>query len=131
MEGAGMTRTLRELAPTSIGEVAAIIALYRPGPMANIPTYIDRKHGRSAPAYLHERLEPILRETYGVLVYADQVLMIARHLAGYSWDEADNFRRAVGKKIREALQSEHEKFVSSLRPGRDSNRGRGGDLRAH
>ncbi len=112
MEGAGMTRTLRELAPTSIGEVAAIIALYRPGPMANIPTYIDRKHGRSAPAYLHERLEPILRETYGVLVYADQVLMIARHLAGYSWDEADNFRRAVGKKIREALQSEHEKFVT-------------------
>ena len=112
MEGAGMTRTLRELAPTSIGEVAAIIALYRPGPMANIPTYIDRKHGRSAPAYLHERLEPILRETYGVLVYADQVLMIARDLAGYSWDEADNFRRAVGKKIREALQSEHEKFVT-------------------
>ncbi|MDE2769433.1 MAG: DNA polymerase III subunit alpha [Chloroflexota bacterium] len=112
MEGAGMTRTLRDLAPTSIGEVAAIIALYRPGPMANIPTYIDRKHGRSAPEYLHERLEPILRETYGVLVYADQVLMIARHLAGYSWDEADNFRRAVGKKIREALQSEHEKFVA-------------------
>ncbi len=112
MEGAGMTRTLRELAPTSIGEVAAIIALYRPGPMANIPTYIDRKHGRLAPTYLHERLEPILRETYGVLVYADQVLMIARHLAGYSWDEADNFRRAVGKKIREALQSEHEKFVA-------------------
>ena len=107
-----MTRTLRELAPTSIGEVAAIIALYRPGPMANIPTYIDRKHGRTPPTYLHERLEPILRETYGVLVYADQVLMIARHLAGYSWDEADNFRRAVGKKIREALQSEHEKFVA-------------------
>ena len=112
MEGAGMTRTLRELAPTSIGEVAAIIALYRPGPMANIPTYIDRKHGRLPPTYLHERLEPILRETYGVLVYADQVLLIARHLAGYSWDEADNFRRAVGKKIREALRSEHEKFVS-------------------
>ena len=112
MESAGMTRTLRDLAPTSIGEVAAIIALYRPGPMANIPTYIDRKHGRSAPSYIHERLEPILRETYGVLVYADQVLLIARHLAGYSWDEADNFRRAVGKKIREALQSEHEKFVS-------------------
>ncbi|MYD92852.1 MAG: DNA polymerase III subunit alpha [Chloroflexi bacterium] len=112
MEGAGMTRTLRDLAPTSIGEVAAIIALYRPGPMANIPTYIDRKHGRTAPTYLHERLEPILSETYGVLVYADQVLMIARHLAGYSWDEADNFRRAVGKKIREALQSEHEKFVA-------------------
>ena len=111
MEGAGMTRTLRDLAPTSIGEVAAIIALYRPGPMANIPTYIDRKHGRQAPAYLHERLEPILRETYGVLVYADQVLMIARDLAGYSWDEADNFRKAVGKKIREALQSEREKFV--------------------
>ncbi|MDE2902301.1 MAG: DNA polymerase III subunit alpha, partial [Chloroflexota bacterium] len=112
MEGAGMTRTLRELAPTSIGEVAAIIALYRPGPMANIPIYIDRKHGRTAPTYLHERLKPILSETYGVLVYADQVLMIARHLAGYSWDEADNFRRAVGKKIREALQSEHEKFVA-------------------
>ena len=112
MEGAGMTRTLRDLAPTSIGEVAAIIALYRPGPMANIPTYIDRKHGRSAPTYLHERLEPILRETYGVLVYADQVLLIARNLAGYSWDEADNFRKAVGKKIREALQSEHEKFVT-------------------
>ena len=131
MEGAGMTRTLRELAPTSIGEVAAIIALYRPGPMANIPTYIDRKHGRSAPAYLHERLEPILRETYGVLVYADQVLMIARHLAGYSWDEADNFRRAVGKKDPRGPAKRAREIRDPLHPGRDSNRGRGGDLRAH
>ena len=112
LESAGMTRTLRDLAPSNIGELAAIIALYRPGPMANIDTYIERKHGRSPPAFLHETLEPILRETFGVLVYADQVLMIARQFAGYSWDEADNFRKAVGKKIRTALASEHEKFVA-------------------
>ncbi len=112
LEGAGMTRTLRDLAPTSIGELAAIIALYRPGPMANIETYIERKHGRSEPTYLHPQLELLLRETYGVLVYADQVLLIARELAGYSWDEADNFRKAVGKKIREVLQREHETFVT-------------------
>ena len=112
LESAGMTRTLRDLAPSNIGELAAIIALYRPGPMANIDTYIERKHGRSPPAFLHEKLEPILRDTFGVLVYADQVLMIARQFAGYSWDEADNFRKAVGKKIRKALVSEREKFVA-------------------
>jgi DNA polymerase-3 subunit alpha len=112
LESAGMTRTLRDLAPSNIGELAAIIALYRPGPMANIDTYIERKHGRSPPEFLHEKLEPILRDTFGVLVYADQVLMIARQFAGYSWDEADSFRKAVGKKIREALVSEREKFVS-------------------
>ena len=112
LESTGMTRTLRDLAPANIGELAAIIALYRPGPMANIETYIDRKHGRSEPSYLHESLEPILHETYGVLVYADQVLMIARELPGYSWDEADNFRKAIGKKIRYAVQKEHEQFVT-------------------
>ena len=112
LEGGGMTRTLLDLQPGSIDELAAIIALYRPGPMAHIPRYIERKHGRVAPTYPHPKLEPILRDTHGVLVYADQVLQIARELAGYSWDEADAFRRAVGKKIRAALDREHERFVS-------------------
>ncbi|MBM4437828.1 MAG: DNA polymerase III subunit alpha, partial [Actinobacteria bacterium] len=111
LEGEGMTRTLRRLAPSSLDELAALIALYRPGPMRHIDDYIDTKHGRRVPAYLHPKLEPILRETHGVLVYADQVLRIVVDVAGYTWDEADRFRRAVGKKIREAMETEHLRFV--------------------
>ena len=111
LEGAGMTRTLKELAPTSIDDLAALIALYRPGPMAAIPRYIATKHGDERARYLHPKLEPILDETHGVLVYADQVLRVVVELAGYDWDEADRFRKAVGKKIHRELHQEHERFV--------------------
>lgn len=111
LEGGGMTSVLRRLQPTSIGDLAAIIALYRPGPMQHIDRYIDTMHGRERPVYPHPKLEPILRETHGVLVYADQVLRVVRELGGYDWDEADRFRKAVGKKIRAALEKEREEFL--------------------
>ena len=112
LEGSGMTRTLIDLQPSSIDDLAAIIALYRPGPMANIAQYIATKNDPSEASYLHPKLEPILGETYGVLVYVDQVLRVVREIAGYDWDEADRFRYAVGKKIRKALEQEHEQFVA-------------------
>ena len=111
LESSGMTSTLRRLQPTTIDDLAAIIALYRPGPMQHIDRYIDTMHGRVQPTYPHEKLEPILRETHGVLVYADQVLRVVRELAGYDWDEADRFRKAVGKKIRAALEKERTEFI--------------------
>ncbi len=111
LESSGMTSTLRRLQPTNIDDLAAIIALYRPGPMQHIDRYIDTMHGREQPVYPHPKLEPILRETHGVLVYADQVLRVVRELAGYDWDEADRFRKAVGKKIRAALEKERTEFI--------------------
>ena len=111
LESSGMTSTLRRLQPTTIDDLAAIIALYRPGPMQHIDRYIDTMHGREQPVYPHPKLEPILRETHGVLVYADQVLRVVRELAGYDWDEADRFRKAVGKKIRAALEKERAEFI--------------------
>ena len=84
LEGSGMTRYIKELKPSSVGDVAAMIALYRPGPMDHISTFIDAKHGRSEPDYPHPAFQDILEETYGVIVYQDQVLLIAQKFAGYS-----------------------------------------------
>ena len=112
MEGGGMTRNLKELKPTSLGDVAAMIALYRPGPMEHIGTFIDAKHGRTAPSYPHPALEEILEETYGVIVYQDQVLHLFRTFAGYSLGEADIVRKAMGKKIPAIMAQEKEKFLS-------------------
>jgi DNA polymerase-3 subunit alpha len=112
MEGTGMTRNLKELKPTSLGDVAAMIALYRPGPMEHIGTFIDAKHGRVAPSYPHPALEEILEETYGVIVYQDQVLHLFRTFAGYSLGEADIVRKAMGKKIPAIMAAEKEKFLS-------------------
>ena len=106
MEGSGMTRYLKELKPTSIEDVSAMIALYRPGPMEHITTFIDAKHGRKKVQYLHPSLEKILKETYGVIVYQDQVLNIFRTFAGYSFGEADIVRKAMGKKIPEIMAKE-------------------------
>jgi DNA polymerase-3 subunit alpha len=94
LEGQGMRDTLRKMQPTSIEEITALISLYRPGPMDNIPAYIDCKHGRRAPDMLHPSLEPILKETYGVIIYQEQVMQIAQVLSGYSLGEADLLRRA-------------------------------------
>ena len=111
LEGAGMTRYIKELKPSSLGDVAAMIALYRPGPMDHIGTFIDAKHGRSEPDYPHPAFRDILEETYGVIVYQDQVLLIAQKFAGYSLGEADTVRKAMGKKIPEIMAQEREKFI--------------------
>ena len=112
LEGAGMTRSIRQLMPTSLEEIAAMIALYRPGPMDHIATFVDAKHGRAPVKYLHPDLQEILEETYGVIVYQDQVLQIARRFAGYTLGEADVVRKAMGKKIPKVMAQEREKFLA-------------------
>ena len=111
LEGAGMTRYIKELKPSALSDVAAMIALYRPGPMDHISTFIDSKHGRVAPHYPHPALKDILEETYGVIVYQDQVLQIARTFAGYSLGQADIVRKAMGKKIPEIMAEEKQNFL--------------------
>ena len=112
LEGSGMTRYIKELRPTTLSDVAAMIALYRPGPMEHISTFIDAKHGRIPVSYLHPALENILEETYGVIVYQDQVLHIAQTFAGYTLGEADIVRKAMGKKIPEIMAEEKGKFLT-------------------
>ena len=111
LEGAGMTRYIKELKPNALSDVAAMIALYRPGPMEHISTFIDSKHGKVAPNYPHPALKEILEETYGVIVYQDQVLQIARTFAGYSLGQADIVRKAMGKKIPEIMVEEKQNFL--------------------
>ncbi|HVU06801.1 MAG TPA: DNA polymerase III subunit alpha [Candidatus Paceibacterota bacterium] len=111
LNGDGMTKYLKDLKPTTIHDINAMVALYRPGPIQFIPLYIDRKHGRSPIEYPDPALEPILNKTYGVLVYQDDLLMIAHKIAGYSWGEVDKFRKAVGKKIPEEMAVQKEKFI--------------------
>ncbi len=112
LEGAGMTRYLKELRPSTIQDIMAMVALFRPGPMAHIPTYIRRKHGREPITYLHPSLEPVLRETYGVMVYQEDVMAVAQAVAGFSPAEADVLRYAIGKKIRDRLQQQRAKFLA-------------------
>jgi len=112
LESSGMRRNIRDLKPTSVADVAAMIALYRPGPMEHIVTFIDAKHGRTPIRYPHEALKNILQETYGVIVYQDQVLLIAQEFGGYTLGEADVLRKAMGKKIPEVMAAERAKFIS-------------------
>jgi DNA polymerase-3 subunit alpha len=111
LEGAGMRDLLRKMKPDHINDLVALVALYRPGPMDSIPKYIACKNGKEAVDYLHPSLEPILRETYGVMTYQDDVMRIARELAGYSMGEADLLRRAMGKKIASEMIPHREKFL--------------------
>lgn len=111
LNGAGMTKWLVELRPSTIHDINAMVALYRPGPMQFIPDYIKRKHNPALVSYLDPALEPILKQTYGTLVYQDDLLMMANQLAGYSWGEVDKFRKAVGKKIPEEMAKQKEKFI--------------------
>jgi len=111
LESAGMRRYVQELQPQNVREVAAMVALYRPGPMEHIPRYIDVKHGRAEPHYPHPDLAEILEETYGVIAYQDQVLEIAKKFAGYSLGQADVMRKAMGKKIASVMLAEREQFV--------------------
>jgi len=112
VESAGMRRALVDMRPDRFEDLIALVALYRPGPMANIPTYCARKHGQEIPDYIHPKLEPVLRETYGVIVYQEQVMQAAQILAGYSLGEADLLRRAMGKKIRSEMLAQRDRFVS-------------------
>ena len=112
LEGSGMTRYITELKPDSLGDIAAMIALFRPGPMDHISTFIEGRHGRIIPEYVHPAIKDILEETYGVIVYQDQVLLIAQSFAGYSLGEADIVRKAMGKKVPEIMAQEREKFIS-------------------
>lgn len=109
--GSGMTRYLKELKPTTVTDIMAMIALFRPGPMANIPTYIKRKHGQEKITYPDPRLEKILDKTYGVVTYQEDVLLIAIELAGYNWDTVDKFRKAIGKKIPEEMAKQEKIFI--------------------
>jgi len=112
LEGAGMRRMLMDMRPQSFADVSAAVALFRPGPMVNIPAYVARKQGREPIEYMHERLEPILRETYGVMIYQEQVMMAARELAGFTMSEADILRAAMGKKDKPKMAKQRTKFVT-------------------
>ena len=112
VESEGMRRTLRDMQPSEFRDIIAVIALFRPGPMDYIGSYIDRKYGREEVTYAHPTLEPILKDTYGIIVYQEQIIRIAQELAGYTAAEADLMRRAVGKKKKKDLDEQHANFVA-------------------
>src|SRR5690606_21837993 len=111
LESSGMRDALKKLKPDRFEDVIAMVALYRPGPMENIPAYIRRKKGEEQPDYLYPTLEPILKETFGIMIYQEQVMQIAQELAGYSLGGADLLRRAMGKKIKEEMDAQRATFV--------------------
>ncbi len=111
LNGNAMTKFLMDLKPTTVHDIHAMVALYRPGPMQFIPLFIERKHDPKKVSYPDPALKPILERTYGVLVYQDDLLSIAHNIAGYSWGEVDKFRKAVGKKIPAEMAAQKEKFV--------------------
>ena len=115
LNGTGMTSFLKQLKPSTIHDINAMVALYRPGPMESIPAYIERKHNPSLIRYLDPRLEKILDLSYGVITYQDDVMAIARELAGYSWLEADMLRKAMGKKIPEVMSAEKDKLMNGFK----------------
>ncbi len=112
VESQGMRRALVDMRPDRFEDLIVLVALYRPGPMANIPTYCARKLGQERTDYLHPKLQPILQPTYGIITYQEQVMQIAQDLAGYSLGEADLLRRAMGKKIRKEMEQQRERFMS-------------------
>ena len=111
LESEGMRRTLAQVRPSNFGDIIALVSLYRPGPMDNIPLFGDRKNGRVAIAYPHPMLESVLGETYGIFVYQEQVMEAAKVLAGYSLGEADLLRRAMGKKIKSEMDAQRARFI--------------------
>lgn len=111
LESTGMRDVLRKLKPDVFEDIIAVVALYRPGPMDNIPSFIERKNGREDIAYMHPVLEPILKETYGIMIYQEQVMQAAQEMAGYSLGSADLLRRAMGKKIQAEMDAQREQFV--------------------
>ena len=111
LESAGMREALIQMKPNHLEDIIALVALYRPGPMSNIPTYNDCKHGKLKPDYLHPLLEKILKPTYGVIIYQEQVMQIAQTLSGFTAGEADILRRAMGKKKRAELEKQKQRFI--------------------
>lgn len=114
LNGSGVTRFLKDLQPSSIHDINAMVALYRPGPMESIPQYIERKHHKHLISYIDPRLKEILADSYGIITYQDDVLLIAITLAGYSWLQADTLRKAMGKKIPEIMAAEKEKLIKGF-----------------
>ena len=122
LNGSGMTRYLKELRPTTIHDINAMVALFRPGPMESIPAYIERKHNPARIQYLDPRMKEILERSYGVITYQDDVLLIAVNIAGYSWLEADSLRKAMGKKIPAVMQAEKDKLIAgAIRHGMEKS----------
>ncbi len=117
LESMGMRKAIADIKPDRFEDIIALVALYRPGPMANIPVYGARKHGLEAPDYIHPKLEPVLKETYGIIVYQEQVMQIAQILSGYSLGEADLLRRAMGKKIKAEMDAQRARFVEGAVSG--------------
>lgn len=115
LESDGMRQALRDIKPTHFLDIVAVNALYRPGPMDNLPTYKRRKHREEKTVYVHPMLEPILKETYGVIVYQEQIMQIASKMAGFSFGEADILRRAVSKKNRQVLDEQRQHFVGNAK----------------
>ncbi|MDQ3143505.1 MAG: DNA polymerase III subunit alpha, partial [Pseudomonadota bacterium] len=123
LESEGMRRTLSAVRPTGFGDIIALVSLYRPGPMDNIPMFGDRKNGRAELAYPHPMLEEVLKETYGIFVYQEQVMEAAKVLAGYNLGEADLLRRAMGKKIQSEMDAQRAGFIegcaaNAISPGK-------------
>jgi len=110
--GTGMTKWLKELKPNRLEDIMVMIALFRPGPLANIPEYIARKNGRKKIVYLHPKMEKYLDKSYGILVYQEDVLFTALELAGYNWETVDKLRTAIGKKIPEEMAKQHDIFIN-------------------
>ncbi|MCC5995539.1 MAG: DNA polymerase III subunit alpha [Oceanicaulis sp.] len=115
LESSGMRDTLRKVKPDTIEDIIALISLYRPGPMKNIDSFVDRKAGRAELDYLHPDLEPVLKETYGIIIYQEQVMQIAQILSGYSLGEADLLRRAMGKKKKEEMDQQRVRFLEGAK----------------
>ena len=111
LESTGMREALMKMKPNQLEDIIALVALYRPGPMSNIPIYNDCKHGKTKPDYLHPKLEGILKPTYGVIIYQEQVMQIAQKLSGFTASQADILRKAMGKKKRAELEKQKEKFI--------------------
>lgn len=114
LNGSGMTSFLKQLQPSSIHDINAMVALYRPGPMESIPQYIERKHNSQLISYIDPRLQKVLDRSYGVITYQDDVMMISIELAGYSWLDADKLRKAMGKKIPEVMAAEKDKLMQGF-----------------
>lgn len=114
LNGQGMTKYLKDLKPTTIHDINAMVALYRPGPLESIPEYIKRKHNPKLIRFLDPRMKEILSQSFGVITYQDDVMLIAIHLAGYSWLEADKLRKAMGKKIPKEMEAQKEKLKEGL-----------------
>jgi DNA polymerase III subunit alpha len=111
LESGGMRDLIRQAVPSTIEDIIALVALYRPGPMENIPKYLACKHGRDKPEFLHETIEPVVADTYGVIIYQEQVMQVAQVFAGYSLGDADLLRRAMGKKIKAEMDAQRARFV--------------------